>query len=339
MTHLLRKGRMCPPASFVAAPSSAHRARSLVFSLLAVSGVSAALPSQPLAAQTSGRPEAPLALRVPASARYAALANAGVSGNDADVIFYNPGMLAQARGMAVSVQRFGSQATSGSFGSVQALGAFTIGVGVQTLDYGAPAAGGLEAAVRTGAPRLSDGGPVSASSNVFVLGAARTIKGFRLGANVKYAEERLGGSRDGVAALDVGMNRPLGPATIGVSVQNIGAGPQIGGIDGSLQTRVTIGYGGGLFPIWERFDIGMQSQLSVERDGFVRPAGGVELGYVPVEGVSFIIRQGVRMPRERDESLVTGGFGVTVDRFSFDYAFDPVRGGRPVSHRVGIRVK
>jgi hypothetical protein len=339
MTHLLRKGRMSSAIRLPAASCSAPRGRSFRFSLVAAVGASVALPSPPLEAQGAGHPEAPLALRVPASARYAALANAGGSGNDADVIFYNPGRLAQARGMAVSIQRFGARATSGSFGSVQTLGAFTVGVGAQTLDYGAPALGGLAAAVRTGASHLSDGGPVSASSNVFVVGAARTLKGFRLGANVKYAEERLGAARDGVAALDLGMNRPMGPATIGVSVQNIGAGPQIGGVDGVLPTRVTIGYGGGLFPIWEHVDIGMQSQLSVERDGFVRPAGGVELGYVPVDGVSIIIRQGVRLPRERDESLVTAGLGVTVDRFSFDYAVDPTRGGRPLSHRVGIRIK
>lgn len=302
------------------------------------SAFAAALPAREAIAQTSGRVEAPLVLRVPASARYAAMANAGVSGNDADVIFYNPGMLAQARGMALSVQRYGAQATTGSFGNVQTLGSFAIGVGAQTLDFGVPSVDAAES-LRAGASRLSDGGALAASSNVFVVGVARTIKGKRLGANVKYADERLGLVRHDAVALDLGMNMPLGPATLGVSVQNIGAGVDIGGIDGALPTRVTVGFGGGLFPIWERWDIGMQSQLSVERDGFVRPAGGVEIGYVPVEGVAFIFRHGIRMPRERDESLVTAGLGVTVDRFSFDYAMDPVRGGRPVSHRLGLRIK
>jgi hypothetical protein len=292
-----------------------------------------------LGAQTSGRAEAPLVLRLPASARYAAMANAGVSGNDGDVIFYNPGMLAQARGVAVSVQRYGAQATTGSFGSVQTLGSLSIGVGAQTLNYGAPANANLDVAVRTGAPRLADGGPVSASSSAFTIGVARTIKGLRLGASVKYAEERLADVRDGSLAMDVGINKAMGPATLSASIQNLGASPTLGGVNGALPTRVTVGYGGGLFPIWEHWDIGMQSQLSVERDGFVRPAGGVELGYVPVEGVAIVLRHGLRLPRERDESLVTAGLGVNVDRFSLDYAMEPMRGGRPVSHRVGVRIR
>ncbi|AMW05673.1 hypothetical protein GEMMAAP_14420 [Gemmatimonas phototrophica] len=290
-------------------------------------------------AQTSGRPEAPLVLRLPASARYAAMANAGVSGNDGDVIFYNPGMLAQARGVAVSVQRYGAQATTGAFGSVQALGSFSIGIGAQTLNYGAPGYNDLDAAVRAGATRLSDGGPVSASSSAFTVGVAHTIKGLRLGASVKYAEERLADVRDGSLAVDVGINKAMGPATLSASIQNLGASPALGGVNGALPTRVTVGYGGGLFPIWEHWDIGMQTQLSVERDGFVRPAGGVELGYVPVEGVAIVLRQGLRLPRERDESLVTAGVGVNVDRFSLDYAMEPMRGGRPVAHRVGVRIR
>jgi hypothetical protein len=71
----------------------------------------------------------------------------------------------------------------------------------------------------------------------------------------------------------------------------------------------------------------------------VRPAGGVELAYVPIEGVAVVVRQGLRLPRERDEPLVTGGLGVTVDRWSLDYAVEPMRGGRPVSHRLGLRIR
>lgn len=292
-----------------------------------------------IAAQSSGRAEVPLVLRLPASARYAAMANAGASGNDGDVIFYNPGMLAQARGVAVSVQRYGTQATAGSVGSVQTLGAVSIGVGAQTLDYRTAGRNGFASAVREGAPRLSDGGGVLASSSAFTVGVARTIKGLRVGASVKYAEERLAEVRDGSLAFDVGLNKAMGPATLSASIQNLGASPSLGGMNGALPTRVTVGYGGGLFPIWEHWDIGMQSQVSVERDGFVRPAGGVELGYVPVEGVAIVLRHGLRLPRERDESLVTAGLGVNVDRFSLDYALEPMRGGRPVSHRVGMRIR
>jgi hypothetical protein len=124
-----------------------------------------------------------------------------------------------------------------------------------------------------------------------------------------------------------------------MAVQNIGSDPDLGFGAGALPTRFSVGFGGGLFPLWEHWDLGMQTQLSVERDGFVRPAGGVELGYVPIEGVAVVVRSGLRLPREIDEPLATAGFGLNVDRFSFDWAIEPMRGGRPVVHRVGIRLR
>lgn len=282
--------------------------------------------------------EGPLVLRLPASARMLGMANAGVSSNDADALFYSPGMLTQARGVAVSMQRYGANATTGSFASVQTLGALSVAVGAQLLQFATTAPEWADDAKR-GAARLSDGGTEGASSTAFTLGVGRVLKGYRLGAAVKYAEERLGNTTDGVVALDVGLNRALGPATLAIAVQNIGAGPDLYYVNGPLPTRLTVGFGGGLFPIWEKWDIGMQTQVSVERDGFVRPAGGVELGYVPVEGVALVMRSGVRLPREKDEPLATAGLGVTVDRYSFDYALEPMRGGRPVSHRIGFRIK
>lgn len=282
--------------------------------------------------------EGPMVLRLPASARMLGMANVGVSSNDGDALFYNPGMLTQARGVAMSVQRYGENATAGSFASVQTLGSLSIAVGAQFLQFATmPFDWATDA--KQGGARLSDGGPDASSSTAFTFGVGRTIKGYRLGAAVKYAEERLGSTSDGIVALDVGLNKPLGPATLAIAVQNIGAGPDLYFVNGPLPTRLTIGYGGGLFPIWEKFDLGMQTAVSVERDGFVRPAGGVELGYVPVEGVSLIVRSGLRLPREKDEPLATAGLGLTVDRFSLDYAVEPMRGARPVSHRVGVRIK
>jgi hypothetical protein len=94
-----------------------------------------------------------------------------------------------------------------------------------------------------------------------------------------------------------------------------------------------------MYSRFEHYDFGMQTQLTVERGGFVRPAAGGELGYVPIEGVSFVVRGGLRLPREKDELFATGGLGITVDRISLDYAVEPFRGGRPVSHRLGLRIK
>jgi hypothetical protein len=270
------------------------------------------------------------------------MAAPGITSNDADVLLVNPGMLSQARGLSSSLQRYGRFATAGSLATVTTAGVMTVGVGVQFLDWRAPG-GSYAAAVREGASTLSDGGnsglPVDASSSAFTLGVARTVKGWRVGGSVKYAEERFGLDHDGTVAMDVGMMKPMGPGSLGVVVQNLGAGPRLGGVRGALPTRVGVGFGGGPMTISEHFDLGAQMALTVERDGFVRPAGGVELAYVPIEGVQLLVRNGLRLPRERDEPLVTAGLGLTVDRFSFDYAMEPMRGGRPVSHRVGMRIK
>lgn len=283
--------------------------------------------------------EGPIVLRLPNSARIAALGNAGVASNDGDALLYNPGMLSASRGASISVQRYGSQATAGAFGSTTASGNFTYGLGVQFLDWRAPALPYAQA-VEFGGSHLSDGGDVAASSTAFTVGVARTIKGIRLGVGVKYAEERIGLVHDGTMAFDIGAMKPAGPGAIGIVVQNLGAGLKFNGEAGKLPRRIGIGFGGGPFPFNEYFDLAAQMQLTVEGDDwFVRPAGGLEVGYVPIEGVAIVVRTGLRLPREPDEPLVTGGVGLNVDRFSLDYAMEPFRGGRPVSHRVGVRVR
>ena len=60
---------------------------------------------------------------------------------------------------------------------------------------------------------------------------------------------------------------------------------------------------------------------------------------MPIDGVAIALRQGFRLPRERDESLVTAGVGITIDRIAVDYAMEPMRAGRPISHRIGLRLR
>lgn len=290
----------------------------------------------PLAAQPRG--EGPLVLRLPASARVASLANAGIASNDGDAMFYNPGMLATSRGAAISLQRYGANGAAGAMGTTSTIGATTIGIGAQFVNYTAAAGASYADVVKTGGTHLADHGTVAAASSAFTLGIARTIKGLRLGANVKYAEDRLGAAHDGTLAVDVGLQRPLGPGTLGVVIQNLGAGPRIGGVQGTLPRRIGVGFGGSraIAPNW---DLGAQMALTLEGDLFVRPAGGAELVYVPIDGVAIALRQGFRLPRERDESLVTAGVGITIDRIAVDYAMEPMRAGRPISHRIGLRLR
>ena len=281
----------------------------------------------------------PIVLRLPASARIAAMANAGISGNDADAILYNPAMLSLARGTAVSLESYGSNATTGALAMVQNAGSINVGIGVQFLQWSSMA-GSYARAVQYGASHLADSGAVAAASTAITFAVGKTVRGHRVGVSAKYVEDRFSGAHDGTVAFDAGVMLPSpGPGNLSVVVQNFGEGLRMLGEKGRLPTSVGLGYGGGMFSRFESFDFGFQTALTVERGGFVRPAGGAELGYVPIEGVAFIVRGGVKLPRERDEPLATGGLGITVDRVSLDYAIEPFRGGRPVSHRIGLRIK
>lgn len=299
-------------------------------------GAALLLPILRVSAQPVG--EGPLVLRLPVSARHLALGNANLTSNDGDALFSNPALLTVARGFSVSLQSYGSAATGGAMASLSAIGSTFIGVGVQHLAWRAPTAR-YDEAVFPGATQLSDGGPVEAGSSAFTVGMARSVKGLRVGASVKFAEDRLGSTGDATVAFDVGVVKPLGQASLSVSAQNLGVGPRVGGVSGTLPRRLGVGIGRAPFAISESWDVAAQAQVTLEGDGFVRPAGGLELLYVPVEGVAVAFRQGLRLPREADESLVTAGIGFTVDRLSIDYAVEPMRGGRPVSHRVGMRLK
>lgn len=287
--------------------------------------------------------EGPLVLRLPASPRLLGMANAGAASNDADVLFYNPSMLLSARGMTASMQSYGSRATAGSIANVATTGSTTVAVGTRLLRWESDGRSYGDV-LRHGATHLSDiptgDDRVEAASSEVTLGLARTVKKLRLGLAVKYAEDRLGSRAAGFVAFDLGFSHQVGSTVLSVIAQNLGAGPRMDDVRAASPRRIGVGWGGGPTPRWEHWDLGMQTEITVEGDDwFVRPAGGVELGYVPVDGVSFLIRSGLRMPRERDESLVTAGMGITLDRLSIDYAMEPIRGGRPVSHRIGVRFK
>ena len=282
--------------------------------------------------------EGPLVLRLPASARILGMGNAGLASTDGDAMLYNPGMIAQSRGSALSLQRYGSNAVAGSMGTTSTAGSYVIGIAAQFVTYNAIAGEDYAEVVEPGGTHLSDSGTVASSSTAFTFGVARTIKGIRLGVSAKYAEDRLGASHDGTVAFDLGANRPMFGGTVAFVVQNLGVGPRIDGIMGTLPRRVGLGYGR-YQAVAGAWDAGAQAALTLEGDLFVRAAGGLEIAYVPIEGVAITLRSGLRVPRETDESFVTAGFGVAVDRVLIDYAMEPMKDGRPVSHRVGLRVR
>jgi hypothetical protein len=276
----------------------------------------------------------PIVLQLPTSARAIGFGNAYVAVREPEALFYNPAQLGVRPGVALSVERYGSVATAGAVASTYVFGPFGLGVGVQMLDFRAPSAG--YPGVAPNGERLLADGPLPASSVVAATALEMAYKGIRWGVTGKVAQDRASVARDGVLAADVGAAKELGPVSVGATVQNLGAGPKMLGTSAALPTRGTIGVAGAA-PVGQ-LDMAASAALSVRRGGRVAPAGGVELGYTPIEGVSFAGRVGARLPEKDAEAPITLGASFTFDRLSVDYGFEPYQ-GKGSGHRVGIRVR
>jgi len=301
-------------------------ARPAVFSLLLLA---------PLTAGAQAIGIGPVVLQLPASTRAIGFGNAYVGVREPEAVFYNPAQLGIRPGVAISAERYGSASTAGAFASTYVFGPIGFGVGVQMLDFdsGSPGYPG-------GAPngeQLLTPGQFSASSLVAAVAVEMAYKGIRWGVTGKVAEDRVAGERDGVLLADVGAAKEIGPVTAGVTVQNLGTNPKMVGTSAELPMRATLGVASGGLPVGP-LDLALSTAVSVRRGGRVSPAGGVELGYVPIEGVTFAGRVGGRLPEKNAEAPVTLGASFTFDRVSIDYGFEPYQG--PGSgHRVGVRIR
>jgi hypothetical protein len=235
----------------------------------------------------------------------------------------------------MSVERYGSASTAGAFASTYVFGPFGFGIGAQMLDFDAGSLG-----YPGGAPngeQLSTLGEFSASSLVAAAALEMAFKGIRWGVTGKVAEDRVADARDGVLLADVGAAKELGPGTVGVTVQNLGTNPKLAGTSAALPMRATIGFAGAGLPVGP-LDMAMSGAVSVRRGGRVSPAGGVEFGYTPIEGIVFAGRVGARLPEKNAEAPVTLGASFTFDRLSIDYGFEPYQ-GHGSGHRVGLRIR
>ncbi len=293
-----------------------------------------------VAASRTGAQEAfgrPLALRVPASTVALGLGNAGLLLTDADVLFYNPAMLPNARGVAASAQRYGAAGTTVSMASVQALGSISVALGARLVD-GSTDAGAYGSALDPGLSRLAAAGSGRLGSLALTAAAARQVGPVRVGLGATYVRESLRSELEESALVDVGAMMPLGPVTVALAVQHLGAAVELPGTRVDQPWRAVTGVGSRAIPLGTWFDLSAVAQVAVDGAGFVEPAGGAELAYVPLEGVALALRAGAKRPRADDEGHFSGGFGVSLDRYSLDYAVEPFRGG-VTTHRLGVRIR
>ena len=273
-------------------------------------------------------------LQLPASARAIGFGNAYVAVRDPEAVFYNPAQLGVRPGVALSVERYGSVATAGAVATTYVFGPIGFGIGAQLLDFDAASAGYPGAAPN--GDQLAIRGPFSGSSFVAATALEMAYKGIRWGLTGKFAEDRVSSARDGVLLADVGAAKEFWVGTAGITVQNLGTSARMTGTALALPTRATLGYAAPAIPLGP-LDVAASTALSVRRGGRVSPAGGVELGYMPIEGVVFAGRVGGRLPEKNAESPLTLGATFTFDRLSIDYGFEPYQGRD--AHRVGLRIR
>lgn len=277
----------------------------------------------------------PIVLQLPASTRAIGFGNAYVGVREPEAVFYNPAQLGVRPGVAISAERYGSVATAGSIASTYVFGPVGFGIGAQMLDFQAASAGYPGAAPN--GEQLLAGGSLPASSLVAAAAVELTYKRIRWGLTQKVAQDRVDNGRDGVWLTDIGAAKEVGPVTVGATIQNLGAGAKMLGAAADLPTRGTIGFAGAGLPVGP-LDLAASAAVSVRRGGRVSPAGGVELGYMPIDGVTFAGRVGARLPEKNAEAPITLGASFTFDRVSIDYGFEPYQGDGS-GHRIGIRVR
>ena len=286
----------------------------------------------------------PPAARLPAGTRALAMGGAFVVGRGSETIFYNPAQLALQAGVSASVQRYEAASTHAALSAANALGGrFGYGVGVTMVEYSTTPA---FLPPPCNVCDVIHGGIVPASSLTATVGASARVIGVRWGLAAKYIGEHIEDARHGTVAVDVGAAKEIGLFAVGVSAQNLGAdfdvtprGLGVSTARAELPRRATLGAAIGGYAIGTWLDLGGNAAVTVLRDGFVVPMGGGELSYAPLEGWAIDLRAGVRRVRSGSgERPLTLGGGVTLDRFSLDYAMETFTGG-VTAHRVGVRVR
>ncbi len=277
---------------------------------------------------------APLLLKLPTTARLLSLGGAQVALRDVDAVFGNPALVGTGTALAFGGERYASGATVGHFASSSTIGPLGIGVGAQLLNVG-DTNGNFPASSDV----LTRNPATGTSSVAATLAASLTWKQLRWGVGVKYVEERSRSTRANGAVFDIGASKSitLANSTIGVAVQNIGARLSVNGRSEELPTQLAVGFATGTRGLGKWFDVAGTTELDVRRDGELFPRGGVEMSYVPIEGVAFTGRVGGRRPQLRAERPVTVGGGFSLDRLTLDYAWEPLLEGS--GHRVTVRLR
>jgi hypothetical protein len=305
--------------------------RVVTVALVACAGVTV-LDAGATQAQTPEREPAVLELAPGARALGLGLAPQ-LGADDPDLAFVHPALATGLSGFHIGTSLFRgggtgyslSAATDDWFGG-------GVAASIQTLEYLSSGAG-----LRPGGldPLFDgDGSGQGVSETAATLTYARALFGVDVGVSGRVSTQRFDGSSVTTAMADVGAALPIGPLTAALSVRNLGREPELAGETLRLPTEVVLGVGGYGRQVGP-LDMGLAAQVIRRDDGEFLYGGGLEVGYWPIRGRTFVGRVGFRNIPEGDASPVTFGGSFWGDDLVLEYAFQPVSGEDGL-HRITV---
>ncbi|MES2180068.1 MAG: hypothetical protein V4550_19580 [Gemmatimonadota bacterium] len=271
----------------------------------------------------------PLALLLPASTRAVSVGNAWVASREDASVFYNPAQIIATNGYGIRLARYGAGATVGTLTSAFAIGNLNLGWGAQYVGYKVQSSAGYPLAPSDILTR----GTRNGTSLVVATGINAVFKGFRTGAGMKYAEDRLEASSLGVspdARLnglilgDVGVSHGLLSGQAALAVQNIGRDDKI-----KLPVQTSLGWTRSINT--SQVDFAIATEV-LARNGWVGGGGGAEMSYGWLEGYSASVRAGAHRTETSEQRPISLGGTMNMDRLTVEYALEFFARGQNAHH-------
>lgn len=279
----------------------------------------------------------PRATPLPASTRAMALGDSYQPGSGhADAIFYHPALLSRASGFGLDWQRWGPESSAAAASAAVSWFGGEVGIGLRSLQYSVPTGDDpLEI------PDTQDGlfqvGATPVSERIATVGYSRgAVADFDVGVTVDLVDQRVGNQQHSVMLFDIGISREVGDIVVALSAQDIGEKPIVD--SGAEPASYTLGLGDYGRPVGP-LDLGLAAHLGLDHDEGLVYGGGVEIGYWPIQGRTFVARVGFQdVPEESEASPATMGFAFWGDDITVEWAFRPFSGAdEGGTHRFGLR--
>jgi hypothetical protein len=258
---------------------------------------------------------------------------------DADALFYNPAGIASLRRAAtLSYESYVADVAFGSLGVATRLSSFTIGASVAFLNAGDirvvtpdPEFGG-----NTG---VETGETVSASESALrLVGALPLLDGrLRAGLALGFVATALAEQHQTAPIADIGAQYDIGPATIGVSLRNLGTDLS-GDAEDKLPTEARIGAATNAIRAGAGVVSASAELISRLGEASLTFAGGVEAGLPGTDARPFALLARVGFDAESNQlGALRAGASLGFKDVTFDYTIQQLEFFGTV-HRFGLRI-